>query len=647
MVLHGTQPNMPGPNGINKRYRPAPAKTFQCRGYGECRMVFSRSEHLARHIRSAHFLFNTFSCPLSSCRLRKHTGERPFTCHCGKQFSRLDNLRQHAQTVHADKQEQNERMMRDLTSLHASMVAANKSTQPRGKRSQATTSSSAGSGSGSGSGSPGSTLPTPNTVKQEEDAQAAHQRPGTSTGYEGSDHTGILYQAPAWHVQTSEMDRPISRPTNNHSFRDPGQSFLAPSTTTTSSAQSQSFLSFPTTYNFSLSDHMRPGSSSSRPPTSGGSGPGESHPRSLPPLSSVVSSTIPSSSAQPQQQQQQPQLSSFSSSPHILPFPTFRRPSTANRPGTAPAYFGGPGLVHRSDLSFLPYGRDMAAPPSAQYSGSFDPDFSQSPSAAGSSYDSPFSFHPPALTDAQPATAHPLGSSPPNPRKRAFAGADGPESVAPDVYDYGTESRPQSRRLTVMELCNDTPAVLFPGHAGSRPGTSSGLVSSASALALIDRSPKVTYTSAGGGSPPLLARAAQAAAGTAATATGGSRGPETPVGGGGISARRVSSSTSASASAASAASTASVLSPAVRGSPALSDASAGFTPRASPYSPRSPAAHHTASNAARGIQSQSKSSSPATADAISRRGGNEPDHDQVRIAVSSPHSSATPVGMRV
>lgn len=34
-----------------KRYRPVPAKTFQCRGYGECRMVFSRSEHLARHIR--------------------------------------------------------------------------------------------------------------------------------------------------------------------------------------------------------------------------------------------------------------------------------------------------------------------------------------------------------------------------------------------------------------------------------------------------------------------------------------------------------------------------------------------------------------------------------------------------------------------
>ena len=44
------------PANSTKRYRPAPAKTFQCRGYGECRMVFSRSEHLARHIRYAPFL---------------------------------------------------------------------------------------------------------------------------------------------------------------------------------------------------------------------------------------------------------------------------------------------------------------------------------------------------------------------------------------------------------------------------------------------------------------------------------------------------------------------------------------------------------------------------------------------------------------
>lgn len=58
-------------------------KTFQCSGFGNCRMQFSRSEHLARHI-------------------RKHTGERPFKCYCGRTFSRLDNLRQHAQTIHTN-----------------------------------------------------------------------------------------------------------------------------------------------------------------------------------------------------------------------------------------------------------------------------------------------------------------------------------------------------------------------------------------------------------------------------------------------------------------------------------------------------------------------------------------------------------------
>lgn len=63
VVASGHVPNMPGPvGGVNKRYRPAPAKTFQCRGYGDCRMVFSRSEHLARHIRYLDqvFLFSSF-----------------------------------------------------------------------------------------------------------------------------------------------------------------------------------------------------------------------------------------------------------------------------------------------------------------------------------------------------------------------------------------------------------------------------------------------------------------------------------------------------------------------------------------------------------------------------------------------------------
>lgn len=52
------------------------------------------------------------------CHRRKHTGEKPFKCHCGRQFSRLDNVRQHAGTVHADQVERNNATMTELVRLH-------------------------------------------------------------------------------------------------------------------------------------------------------------------------------------------------------------------------------------------------------------------------------------------------------------------------------------------------------------------------------------------------------------------------------------------------------------------------------------------------------------------------------------------------
>lgn len=71
------------PSSPTHKKRATKGRVFQCTGYPGCLMLFTRSEHLARH-------------------KRKHTGERPFTCpYCLKNFSRLDNLRQHKQTVHA------------------------------------------------------------------------------------------------------------------------------------------------------------------------------------------------------------------------------------------------------------------------------------------------------------------------------------------------------------------------------------------------------------------------------------------------------------------------------------------------------------------------------------------------------------------
>ncbi|GAA6020117.1 hypothetical protein JCM11491_006403 [Sporobolomyces phaffii] len=81
------------------------SKMFKCTGFGECEMTFTRSEHLARHV-------------------RKHTGERPFKCHCGRTFSRLDNVRQHASTVHADLVAENAQCIADLVSLHGTLSAS-------------------------------------------------------------------------------------------------------------------------------------------------------------------------------------------------------------------------------------------------------------------------------------------------------------------------------------------------------------------------------------------------------------------------------------------------------------------------------------------------------------------------------------------
>ncbi|KAI9245600.1 hypothetical protein EDC94DRAFT_628189 [Helicostylum pulchrum] len=70
------------PQKKRQSIRKSEPKVFRCTGFGDCNMVFTRSEHLARHA-------------------RKHTGEKPFKCvepTCNRMFSRFDNMMQHTHT---------------------------------------------------------------------------------------------------------------------------------------------------------------------------------------------------------------------------------------------------------------------------------------------------------------------------------------------------------------------------------------------------------------------------------------------------------------------------------------------------------------------------------------------------------------------
>ncbi len=74
---------------------------------------------------------------------RKHTGERPFQCHCSRRFSRLDNLRQHAQTVHVNEEIPGDSLAATGTRFQR-QIRTDRVRTPTG-RSRASTASSQGS----------------------------------------------------------------------------------------------------------------------------------------------------------------------------------------------------------------------------------------------------------------------------------------------------------------------------------------------------------------------------------------------------------------------------------------------------------------------------------------------------------------------
>ncbi|TYJ55572.1 hypothetical protein B9479_003722 [Cryptococcus floricola] len=178
-------------------------KLFRCRGYGECDKVFTRSEHLARHV-------------------RKHTGERPFPCHCGKAFSRLDNLRQHAATVHSEQTGLNETMLASLGPIHAALSQrASKDQRRRGEvvevpknaveRRQSEYRTRGGSASSQPNAPQGTAPPSqtnsPYTAYHDPQwASQPHSRPRTSGGYD------YPYAAPDHQQSLSEDAGPSRRP---------------------------------------------------------------------------------------------------------------------------------------------------------------------------------------------------------------------------------------------------------------------------------------------------------------------------------------------------------------------------------------------------------------------------------------------------
>ncbi|KAG6870861.1 hypothetical protein C0995_010110, partial [Termitomyces sp. Mi166 len=371
-------------NNSNKRYHPAPTKTFQC-----------RSEHLAWHIR-----------PMLMC--------------AGN--TQLDNLRQHVQTVHTNKQEQNKRMMHDLTSLHTSMAAANKISNARNARRAQP---------------PPSPPPTLTTPTMDVD-NCMSTTPMDVVKQE--DHPLIGYNASA------EL------------YQQPPQTWIDTSPSTGS--------------HLSISEH-------------------------LPLLSSIVSASIP---------QQQPSYPP-SFPPHLHP-----------RPGTA----GCPSLS--LSTSFYPRPSFYSTPhyPCLYQSNSYDSsDGTTSPSAASNAEPSPFYF---ALANTRSSSS----SSPPsNPRKHTFSGPDGPVHLYDELtaystnlqqqqqqaahhhptqldYDYGSESWPQSCRLSVMELCNNNGGVsqfvdgMFINGDRPPPASALGLVNTTSAMMIFDRAPRRTSLAVSG-----------------------------------------------------------------------------------------------------------------------------------------------------
>ncbi|KAJ7205037.1 hypothetical protein GGX14DRAFT_569187 [Mycena pura] len=162
---------------------------------------------------------------------RKHTGERPFTCHCSKQFSRLDNLRQHAQTVHSAPEDKplNERMMRALSGINASMMAGVRGRRRYGAGSaDAASAAMAGSSYSSSSPSPASSSSSPASSPYTPEAPYVHGYASMHAhgGYPSGSHS--LPASPSYPAFPAHAHEYTSPP--HSGFDSPASLFDSPAT---------------------------------------------------------------------------------------------------------------------------------------------------------------------------------------------------------------------------------------------------------------------------------------------------------------------------------------------------------------------------------------------------------------------------------